>query len=281
MPDQPSVFISYARKDACELALRLRADLTAAGFSAWLDTAEIGTGASWSNEIERAIDSCQIALALLSDGSYVSEICRAEQIMCLDKHKRVFPLLVQPAAPRPLHLYAKNYLDFSDKTAYDDQFGYLLKALGASADAEWQVAPQKPRQIANSAPPLPTNYILRPEELERLRQTVIGDETDRQIAITALRGMGGIGKSVMAAALCYDPVVQAAFPDGIAWVTIGRTPANTAELLRTVGEGWATRARITTRSRQRSTGCERFWLTNRRWWCWMMSGRPGTSSRSK
>ena len=34
--------------------------------------------------------------------------------------------------------------------------------------------------------------------------------------------MGGIGKSVLARALCDDPVVRQAFPDAILWFTIGR-----------------------------------------------------------
>jgi hypothetical protein len=33
-----------------------------------------------------------------------------------------------------------------------------------------------------------------------------------------LHGMGGIGKTVLAQALCHDEVVQQAFPDGIIWV---------------------------------------------------------------
>ena len=33
------IFISYARKDGRELALRLKADLERAGHDAWLDTA--------------------------------------------------------------------------------------------------------------------------------------------------------------------------------------------------------------------------------------------------
>ena len=45
-----------------------------------------------------------------------------------------------------------------------------------------------------------------------------------------LHGMGGIGKSVLARALCDDPDVQAAFPDGILWATLGQTPDLTARL---------------------------------------------------
>ena len=36
--------------------------------------------------------------------------------------------------------------------------------------------------------------------------------------------MGGIGKTVLAAALAHDLEVRQAFPDGIFWLTIGQTP---------------------------------------------------------
>jgi hypothetical protein len=49
-----SVFISYARKDAAELAERLFADLERAGFKVWLDTRKIVGGATWTTEIEEA-----------------------------------------------------------------------------------------------------------------------------------------------------------------------------------------------------------------------------------
>ena len=43
--------------------------------------------------------------------------------------------------------------------------------------------------------------------------------------------MGGIGKSVMARALCDDPLVREAFPHGILWTTLGQEP-NLAERMR-------------------------------------------------
>ena len=91
---EPSrVFISYARKDVAALAQRLQSDLAKQGFDAWLDTERIAGGAVRSTEIEREIDTRQVTLALLSPGSYGSEICRAEQLRVLDKGNRVIPVV--------------------------------------------------------------------------------------------------------------------------------------------------------------------------------------------
>jgi hypothetical protein len=101
------VVISYARKDAAQLAQRLQRDLSAQGFDAWLDTERLAAGDTWGSEIERAIDASQAVLALMTPGSYVSEICRAEHLRSLRKGKQVIPLLAQPDAGRLLHLEAK------------------------------------------------------------------------------------------------------------------------------------------------------------------------------
>lgn len=77
---------------------------------------------------------------------------------------------------------------------------------------------------------LPPHYVPRPELLDELRLTVLGDEdvalTSAVRSARALHGMGGIGKSVMARALCDDLAVQAAFPDGILWTELGSEPTD-------------------------------------------------------
>src|SRR5436309_1568618 len=103
-PRSASVFISYARKDAKELAHRLFEDLTARGLAVWLDTRDINAGVTWTSETERALDAAEIVLALLTGGSYVSEICRAEQLRALRHGKCVIPMKMQSAAETPLHL---------------------------------------------------------------------------------------------------------------------------------------------------------------------------------
>jgi hypothetical protein len=77
---------------------------------------------------------------------------------------------------------------------------------------------------------LPPNYVLRADLLGELRLSLLGDANSVALTSalkrnpTALHGMGGIGKSVMARALCDDVAVQAAFPDGILWTTLGQEP---------------------------------------------------------
>jgi hypothetical protein len=77
MTYRTKIFISYARKDGRDLAVCLHHDLTTVGYSTWLDSSEIAGGASWAQAIEQAIERCDVALALLSAGSFGSEICRA------------------------------------------------------------------------------------------------------------------------------------------------------------------------------------------------------------
>src|SRR2546423_13956876 len=99
------IFISYARKDGAELAQRLYADLKKRAYDAWLDTQQIGGGASWSRETESALDDSDVVLALLTHDSYISEICRAEQLRSLRKSKCVIPILGPRGADFiPLHL---------------------------------------------------------------------------------------------------------------------------------------------------------------------------------
>ena len=120
------IFVSYARRDGKELALRLEKDLTRKGFDVWLDTQRLAGGASWTAEIERNIDHAHAVLAILTAGSFLSPICRAEQLRSLRKGKPVIPLLAQAGADIPLHLEPANYRDFAAGN-YADQLRLLLQ----------------------------------------------------------------------------------------------------------------------------------------------------------
>ena len=78
----------------------------------------------------------------------------------------------------------------------------------------------------NQAPPLPPYYVERPEVSEQLKQILLSQETAKAgtLVVSAIYGLGGIGKSTLAAALAHDEEVQSHFPDGIFWATLGQQP---------------------------------------------------------
>mgnify|MGYP000229642384 CR=1 FL=1 len=126
-----NIFISYGRKDSRDLAIRLKDDLMAVGYSVWLDTNEIPGGADWSQQIEDAIEHSHIMVALLSPASYHSQWCRAEQLRATRKGKRIIPLMAVDGAEVPLHLEHINYLDFTDESRYDEMFRDLMSDITA------------------------------------------------------------------------------------------------------------------------------------------------------
>ncbi|RME75394.1 MAG: hypothetical protein D6784_08005, partial [Chloroflexi bacterium] len=79
----------------------------------------------------------------------------------------------------------------------------------------------------HNVPPLPDHYIPRQAFLSPLREALLGDGAPA-LGIVGVQGMGGIGKSVLAAALAHDLTVQAAFPDSVIWLSLGREPELTA-----------------------------------------------------
>ena len=229
------VFLSYARKDGSKLARRLHRDLNQKGCNVWMDTRQIAGGASWTREIEEGLDAAEVLLAVLTPGSYISEICRAEQLRALRKGKRVIPLLAASRSDVPLHLEIRNYRDFSGANSYDEQFRQLLLDIRQRRKSVHLKKEYQRTYVA--APPLPNTFVQRAEALRGVREALITDGSGPSIALTALRGMGGVGKTLLAQAVCHDEVVQQAFPDGIAWVTIGKEPVrDLVTLLREVGK---------------------------------------------
>ena len=86
-------------------------------------------------------------------------------------------------------------------------------------------------------PPLPRHLVAREAFLRPLRNQVLAERSVGVAAqsATALKGMGGLGKTVLATALVYDPDVAAQFGPRRHWITMGqrrRATAAQAELLR-------------------------------------------------
>jgi NB-ARC domain len=84
------------------------------------------------------------------------------------------------------------------------------------------------------APPMPSLVVGREEALRELKSrlgvTDKKQEGARIQILTALRGLPGVGKTTIAAALAHDPDVQKVFPDGILWTSLGQRPELLSEL---------------------------------------------------
>jgi len=75
------------------------------------------------------------------------------------------------------------------------------------------------------APPLPAHFVPRPEISGPLLEYLLAAGAPAgTLAIRVVHGLGGIGKSVLVAALAHDPAVRERFPDGTLWVDLGQEP---------------------------------------------------------
>lgn len=83
--------------------------------------------------------------------------------------------------------------------------------------------PGAPVETPYQSPPLPGHFVFRPEVAERLKRALMCS-TEDALVVSAVHGLGGIGKSTLSAALVRDPDVQRHFKDGILWTTLGQNP---------------------------------------------------------
>jgi hypothetical protein len=226
------VFLSYAHADGTDAAQDLVRRLSPA-HDVWLDRERLNGGASWSREIEQEIDSRDVLLALLSEGAYESIVCRGEQLRALRKGKRVVPIKLQKSGEVvPIYLEAAHFLEYSAGQTAEVLAAIESPNTGVTVKAKYE-------HTYHTVPFLQRDRLVdRPEELEKLRAAVLSDFGQRQVAVVAVKAMGGIGKTVLAQMLALDSAIQDAFPDGVFWVTIGEnpTPEWLIEQMREVGK---------------------------------------------
>lgn len=94
-----------------------------------------------------------------------------------------------------------------------------------SAIHNWEIQ-QRSVRIPFQAPPLPEHFIPRPEESKELKDRLLNFSCRSSgiLVISAIHGLGGIGKTILATVLAHDPGVRNRFSDGILWATLGQEP---------------------------------------------------------
>ena len=71
------------------------------------------------------------------------------------------------------------------------------------------------------APTCPANHVPRVELLKEISSAVLNSDITPTIGTTVtIRGIGGIGKSTIAKALCHDPLIIEHFINGFLWISL-------------------------------------------------------------
>ena len=104
--DAPTAFFSYSRANS-DFALKLAADLKAAGACVWMDQLDIDPGQEWDSAVEQAVARCPRMLLILSPASVQSRNVRNEIAFALDEQKTIIPVLYQDCTV-PLQLRGFN-----------------------------------------------------------------------------------------------------------------------------------------------------------------------------
>jgi cytoskeletal protein RodZ len=112
MGKQHLTFISYSRTNK-DFALELAKELKAAGFLIWFDQLDIPTGSRWDDEIQKALEQCEIFMVILTPNSIASNNVKDEIGYAIDSNKHILPVLLENANI-PFRLRRFQYVDFTN-----------------------------------------------------------------------------------------------------------------------------------------------------------------------
>ncbi|MDZ4768561.1 MAG: NB-ARC domain-containing protein, partial [Chloroflexota bacterium] len=246
-----NVFLSYARKDddpdydkpERSFMRRLYRDLTAAGLRVWWDRESLPTrGEAFTAEIERAIRACDrfvlvagyhaVGTGKDKDGNpnvvpdahgapiAASEYVTAEWRFAYEQCVPITPILRAgdfPIIPAEVSMF--NAIDFRPSRSEADALRDLIARLRQEAKVGRVIPPRQ----------LPEAYIQRDAPFHAAREVLCADAITPTVIsaparAAAIYGMGGIGKSTLAAALADDCQIRRRYSDDVLWVTVGQTP---------------------------------------------------------
>ncbi len=216
------VFLSYARGDDEPFVQRLYGDLTEAGFTVWFDRKSLmSRGVTFHQEIKDAIRTAVDRIVYVGGPkAAVSPYVREEWQFGLECDTVVVTPILRlgdyDLIPGELSLL--HCEDFRDDGAYPVALEKLIKSLRE---------PNPKLGALCAVPSLPANFLSRPDLMRRVRDALLVDLEKPQVITSAdakvgMQGMGGIGKSVLAAALARNRQVRAAYSDGVVWVSCGQ-----------------------------------------------------------
>ena len=215
----------------------------------WSDDRMV-TGYEWRPQLTEVISRARAALLLVSPSFLASDFIMDQELPALMQNGvRLVPVLVRPCLWQAAPLLEgmqwahdpKRDGPVSESANQERQIvaaclvlNELLAADGVVVPLDRPALAARPGQARpvmagaglgelHDVPPPPRAAVGR-EELAGLRAAVLAGG-DGAVGVTGaalgIHGQGGIGKTVLAAALARDEQVRRSFPDGVFWVTVG------------------------------------------------------------
>ena len=231
----PSLFISYAREDDEPFVEKLYQDLKEKGFEIWWDRAAMkNRSRTFLQEIRDAIEDSDLLIAVIGPKAIESDSVRYEWEHSFLFSKGVIPILrmgdFKLLVPEMSNLHCP---DFREKRPYGEALEELIRLLK-------EPIPSLGPTIG--VPSLPPNHLPRKKDLSIIKEMVLTDTVKPVVItsvkqITALQGMGGMGKSVLSTAFARVAETRRAFYDGIFWATVGldSSDSDLIEYMRLIG----------------------------------------------
>ncbi|MBZ0285646.1 MAG: toll/interleukin-1 receptor domain-containing protein [Anaerolineae bacterium] len=138
------IMISYSRANE-SVARDIERDLDKGGYSVWRDTSSIPGSAEWDIAIQKAIDACEVVVAIVSITSLESRWVRRELVYADGQNKRILPLLLERVNLPPL-LVTTNYIDFTG--SYSTALFQLLEQLPKLLDGGESPTPEAEKRVS-------------------------------------------------------------------------------------------------------------------------------------
>ena len=249
----PVVFVSYSREDEKwrgRFAEMLKPLVRERRLEVWSDDRMV-TGYEWRPQLAEAIGRARAALLLVSPSFLASDFIMDQELPALMQNGvRLVPVLVRPCLWQAVPVleglqWAHDPGRDGPVAASANPEGQIVAAclvLNGLLAADGVAAPLGVPVLASAGPggavpvaagaglgdlhdvPPPPRAAVPREELAGLREAVLAGG-DGAVGVTGaalgIHGQGGIGKTVLAAALARDEQVRRCFPDGVFWVTVG------------------------------------------------------------
>jgi tetratricopeptide (TPR) repeat protein len=190
------VFLTYASPDRAR-ARELYDALVALGLNVCFDQAVLQGGDDWYRLLPRYLRASKVVVALVSEASQDAHFEDAEMIDAIEMVRReggrLIPVRLVPDIELPYGTQQLHALDLFD----EDDVATVAGQIAATAPRAAALPDSGP--VRSDRIPRPPRYFGgRDELLDRLATQV--QESGRTVVLTAVHGMGGVGKTSLAAA---------------------------------------------------------------------------------